>query len=377
MNDARKTDALLRRALGGVEAPGDVLLRQVKASLRKEQDMKTNKTTKRMLTLALAAALVLALSVTAYAVLDAGDWFKEWFSGQTQSELTEGQQTYIESAAVDVGQSVTEDGWTVTLQSAMTDGKHVYMKLDIQPPEGTQMPRNIDMDSVLASTDPALEGELYYAGSQWWPDEASGTDGVCTILVEKDIPAAVQGGQIDYSCPLVLTVENLVADNDPDTELLAAGPWRFEFTVTPPRTEELDLISEPIACKARTETSYYNGEPFDPSMLEPGQMIDSASGLETVTEEVTVTVTSLRLSSMGAVLTYEYEAGTDRPMIDPWGLEVELANGGVADIAGSMDSGADDSANECYMSIDFAAPIDLDEVTAVTFQGHPLTLPEK
>ncbi len=67
MNDARKTDALLRRALGGVEAPDQALLRQVKASLRKEQDMKTNKTTKRMLTLALAAALVLALSVTAYA----------------------------------------------------------------------------------------------------------------------------------------------------------------------------------------------------------------------------------------------------------------------------------------------------------------------
>ncbi len=67
MNDARKTDALLRRALGGVEAPGDALLRQVKASLRKEQDMRTNQNTKRMLTLALAAALVLALSVTAYA----------------------------------------------------------------------------------------------------------------------------------------------------------------------------------------------------------------------------------------------------------------------------------------------------------------------
>ena len=68
MNDARKTDALLRRALGGVEAPDQALLRQVKASLRKEQDMKTNKTTKRVLTLALAAALVLALSVTAWAV---------------------------------------------------------------------------------------------------------------------------------------------------------------------------------------------------------------------------------------------------------------------------------------------------------------------
>lgn len=372
MNDARKTDALLRRALGGVEAPGDVLLRQVKASLRKEQDMKTNKTTKRMLTLALAAALVLALSVTAYAVLDAGDWFKEWFSGQTQSELTEGQQTYIESAAVDVGQSVTEDGWTVTLQSAMTDGKHVYMKLDIQAPEGTQIPRNIDMDSVLASTDPALEGELYDRGGQWWPDEASRTDGVRTTLVERDIPVAVQGGQIDYSCPLVLTVENIAADSDPDSELLAAGPWRFEFTVMPPEQKEMELVTEPFTTKGRIVTYYYHGEPFDSSMLEPGQMIDSASGLETVTEEVTVTVTSLRLSSMGAVLTYEYEEGTDRPMIDPWGLEVELANGGVADIAGSADS-----VDECYMTMDFAVPIDLDEVTAVTFQGHALTLPEK
>ncbi len=68
MTDRDKTDALLRRALGGVEAPSETLLRQVKASLGKEQDMKTNRTTKRIITLALAAALVLALGATAYAV---------------------------------------------------------------------------------------------------------------------------------------------------------------------------------------------------------------------------------------------------------------------------------------------------------------------
>ncbi len=87
MIDEKKTDAMLRRALGGVEAPDPVLLRQVKASLGKEQDMKTNHTTRRIITLALAAALVLALSITAYAAYMASiqDYVAEPSAAETEA----------------------------------------------------------------------------------------------------------------------------------------------------------------------------------------------------------------------------------------------------------------------------------------------------
>ena len=66
------TDVLLRRALAPA-SPDPALLGRVKAVMRKEQDMRTSRYTKRIVTLALAAALVLALGVTAYAALDGAE----------------------------------------------------------------------------------------------------------------------------------------------------------------------------------------------------------------------------------------------------------------------------------------------------------------
>ena len=122
MNKHCDTDVLLRRALA-VEKPDPALLGRVKASMRKERDMRTSIHTKRIITLALAAALLLALGVTAWAVLDPGEWFKYYFS--LGGELTEGQQEYIDSAAVGIGQSASADGWTVTLESSKTKTEHV------------------------------------------------------------------------------------------------------------------------------------------------------------------------------------------------------------------------------------------------------------
>ncbi len=371
MSSFYDTDELLRRALAP-ESPDPALLGRVKASMRKEQDMRTTIRTKRIVTLALAAALLLALGVTAYAALDAGDWFASWFADQTQQELTEGQKAYITQAAAGVGQSVTADGWTVTLDSAMTDGKYCYMKLDIQAPEGTEGALNPFPGGTLVSTDPDAPEDIFSGGGRGTPLDVKG-EGSWQFVLEKSIPTDMEG-EVDWSYPLTLTLNELVR-GDTEHTLLSRGPWQFQFTLTPPERQEAELAAEPFTATGILRKEYYNGEPFDFSMLEPGQMVDSASGLEVVEEKVDVTVTSLKLTAMGAVITYEYE-GEKAPTLDPWQLEITLSDGSAVEISGCRDAqGA--APDQVLTDIEFTEPIDLGEVTAASFQGHALALPEK
>ena len=362
------TDVLLRRALAPA-SPDPALLGRVKAVMRKEQDMRTGKYTKRIVTLALAAALVLALGVTAYAALDGAEWFKSWFASAGQSELTEGQIAYIDQAAAGIGQSVTAGGWTVTLDAAMTDGQYCYMKLDIQAPEGTGSVLPFP-DGTLVSADPDAPDDLFSGGGSSTPLD-NGTDGVYSFLLEKCVPLELLAQGPDWSYPLTLTLTEL-RDGRDENALLSQGPWTFQFTVTPPEQKEVELVTEPFTAKGEVDYYYYKGLPLDQAELEPGTMLDAHTGLTIETEEVAVTVTSLKLSPMGAVCTYEFQPREKQTVVDPWDLEVAYA-GGTAVISGTSNHWPEEDV--CVMSIEFAAPIDLDEVTAVTFQGHELTVP--
>ncbi len=370
------TEALLRRALAP-EALDPALLRRVKASMRKEQDMRTNKYTKRIVTLALAAALLLALGATAYAALDGAEWFKRWFAAASQTELTEGQIGYIDRAAVGVGQSVTAGGWTVTLDSAMTDGERVFMNLTAQPEDEETKVVNTILRGQLTSADPAAPEDLFTGGGM---NQFDRTDETLSQIMETSVNSQYLDRDIDFSYPLTLTVDCLTNGYDGE-ETYIEGPWVFAFTVTPGEDGVMELVTEPFTAKARFAHEYLNGEPFDRSTLEPGTMIDSADGLEVKYEDVDVTVTSLKLSSMGAVCTYVYEgeyAQGEGPESGPdigWDLDIELAGGsGRAEIVAS--GGGREEAQQAHVTrYEFGAPIDLDEVTAVTFQGHELTVP--
>ena len=349
------------------------------ASGERSADMSKRKHIKRMAVLALAAALVLALGVTAYAALDGAEWFKSWFATASQTELTEGQKEYIDRAAADVGQSVTANGWTVTLDAAMTDGERVFMDLTARPEDGETEMRTPTLTGRLTSGDPDVPEDLFTGAGMSTFDQ---TDEMLTQVMEATVNSKYLDRDIDFSYPLTLTVDYLTNGYDGE-ETYIEGPWVFQFTLTPGENGEIELVTEPFTAKARFAHDYLNGEPFDRTTMKPGMMIDSADGFEVRYEDVDVTVTSLKLNSMGAVCTFVYEgeyAEGEGPESGPdigQDLQVELAGGsGRAEIVGSG-GGWREELQAHVDHYEFAAPIDLDEVTAVTFQGHELALPEK
>ncbi len=309
-------------------------------------DMKTNnRHIRRAAVIALAAALILALGATAYAALDGAEWFKSWFSDQVGEELTEGQKTYIEGAAAGIGQSVTADGWTVTLDSAISDGRYFYLKLSIRPSDGSGADEVPVLRGELTSADPDAPEDLFSGGAQ---NMVLGEEnGVITQLLGVSVLPSLRGHDMDLSYPLTLTLDSEGEDAP------GGAPWIFTFTLSPAQTDQWELVTEPLTAA--------------------GTIIKDKYGVDR--EEADVTVTSVKLSSMGAVLAYRYE-GEVVPNVSEQDLRVETANSGAAKITRCYGDW-DEKAHILLLDLQFAAPIDLDEVTAVTFQGHELALPEK
>ncbi|MEA4931995.1 MAG: DUF4179 domain-containing protein, partial [Lawsonibacter sp.] len=76
---------------------------------------------RRLAVILIAAVLLLGLTVSAMAYFGVGEWFKSFFAELSGGELSPRQQQYIDENAVGIGQSVTVDGYTVTVNSAICD----------------------------------------------------------------------------------------------------------------------------------------------------------------------------------------------------------------------------------------------------------------
>ena len=72
------------------------------------------------ITMAVLCVAMLGVGGVLAATLDLGDLFWSIFSIQQGSSLSENQATYIEEHLADIGESVTADGYTVTVKGALS-----------------------------------------------------------------------------------------------------------------------------------------------------------------------------------------------------------------------------------------------------------------
>ena len=192
--------------------------------------------------------------------------------------------------------------------------------------------------------------------------------------MKLDVPTGLREREIDFSYPLTLTLDRLESRPYGQGDLLSEGPWDFQFTLTPAPRRERELVAEPFTATGIIETGTIDGVPEDQADQETGTFIDSSNGCAVEEEEVDVTVVSLKLSELGAALAYRYE-GETVPNVYGWDLAVELAGGRRVGMSGGS-SGWDEALQAQVVEVFFDAPIDMGEVTAVSFQGHELTISE-
>ena len=292
----------------------------------------------------MAAAIILALAVSAFAAASGAEWFQAYFAEQNEAGLTAEQLALIEQDSILIDQSQTVDGYTMHVESVMNDGNTVYVKLDLYAPEGVVLPYGEDrLFEKIAYYSENFQPENY----GWRFEEVIDTDKTdnhTEMLLSLDIDAqiAADGG-------ITLELTNLTKTYgtffNQKTETMAEGTWCFDLTFSTHAEDawEHQVITESVPC---TMEKRMTGE------------------------ETEIYITSLMIRPLSIDVVYDYPNGADLESLDWLGMKVIKTDGTKTRLMptdGHFGPVGDKIIG--YASFESLAPIVLDEVAYIEFPG--------
>lgn len=258
---------------------------------------------RRLLMIAAAAAAALLLAGCA---AFAYHWYVTYFSLRREEPLSGDQVAYIQENAQDFSdsQSQTHGGYTVALESAISDGNIAYLTLGITAPE------DVDLTQYLPGEEnPSLVwAELYatpveeegYAQSieTAYCEDGDGKDNtiymVLTIEPNLEQQANLTFGP-DMEWKIVLAD---IAEWGLDVNYLARGTWEFRVTLDFADLKRAELLTAPMVTKG--------------IVCWKGEGAGIFSEAHYTIEDVTIT--SLRLCSLGVIVELEQPQPEDQSL---------------------------------------------------------------
>ena len=226
---------------------------------RDAQEARRRKRLHRLGTTLTAVGVVFCLMVTAgfgYAFAASLGIIQDFlgiFGSQTQ--LTPSQQTYVEEHLAEVGESVTQNGFTLTLKVALTDGTAAYLLVDIAGPEdadieGLALGSVIDFDKLnLADT---KSTPIRSSKATFIPiSDGDGLQNTLSLVIQYHVFPS-PGGEFTLADgkSRILHLENLIYNEKeyPYPErTMAEGVWAFQFAFTKVDDRERELLTSPIS----------------------------------------------------------------------------------------------------------------------------------
>jgi len=233
--------------------------------------------------IAAVLAGILLLAGCAYVVLSEADWFRSYFTFQNKQDLSPGQSSFIEQNTQTLTSSVTVDGYTLTVESAIADSRNAYLKLRLQGPPGTVL----DADSYTSRLRPTADGFDYrsfyrlddpdgFSGGRTWLPVADEdpNDNLFSILYVINQTDNNSQPFFEEGVLYRLHVTDLTADYDEENRhepLTDGGVWDFDIVFESINDDVMELITEPVP---------------------------------TAFETISIEVTSFQLQTMSAFVTY-------------------------------------------------------------------------
>ena len=235
--------------------------------------------------IAAVVAVLLLLAGCGYAVLSGTAWFQAYFARQQEQHLTQGQMELIANSTKEIGGSVTVNGYTVTLESAIAEQKTAYIKLRItgeKPFSG----KSVSLQPRKVPGEDRLERAFFPKGasptdaspfgtSTWVFDDPVGKE--VSVLIRMNQKTSPDAVSFEAGVPYILHLTDLTQWDDGGGTILAEGPWDFEIVFDHLNDGQLELISQPATVSANgaslTLTSFKLGtmgaeaafQPVDPS----------------------------------------------------------------------------------------------------------------
>lgn len=296
---------------------------------------------KPLLAVILAAVMLLLVGCT---VAYAGGMFSRIFARRSDQALTDDQVSYIQQREQMQPQAQTQGGWTVALDASFSDGSTGYLLFSVTAPADVDLvkyhaeyqknsdaphviPGNLGLGPkgsrpvVLASSGFSdHEKNYYWQETCHWEEDGDGRGNTMDFVVElrcqrlyDDRPQLLEapfGGEITFQARFFgfelqwtdlevrKKLENqLTGDGILDGEaaqgliqetMLTEEEWVFDVTFPQEMPQYLELISQPVPVQALVYRSVETDAMFDDIRQTREQ----------------ISLTSLRLTPMGATATY-------------------------------------------------------------------------
>ena len=216
----------------------------------------------------IALALLLVGCTVVYVVTGsswyADRWYRDFFASNASTEnledLTGHQQQIWDRGLVKLDQSVTCNGYTVTLESGISDGYRMLIKYRIDGPEGTQL--NGDRYQLRCSTDMQIPhlGDGDYSlgvyGEEPLQDENSDDGTVYGLFEWLFQPPEGADFSLTDGTQWNITVHEILEENRSAEKnalrTLCQGTWAFQVTFSEDLivTNSTELVEKPIRCAA-------------------------------------------------------------------------------------------------------------------------------
>lgn len=249
-----------KAAFSKVTASGDTYRRVI--NMKPEMEKKPVLPIRKMAGIMLAITLLMMLSITAVAAVTGADWFVDFFRERNDGTLSESQIAYIDLNTVDISQSITHDGYTVSVEYAISDGNALYMKVNLTAPEGVVL----DADDY---------GFVYQNRSQFYPADGSNpARSGSWHMVNEDpadnivyFPMKWQGEGLSIGSKWILDLTDVVEYHELENgsleeNILAKGNFRFEITIEGTGDYEVEMLAEslPYTSKVYESDNEYREE---------------------------------------------------------------------------------------------------------------------
>lgn len=255
---------------------------------------------RRLLVLGLAAAVILLLGMTVYAAVQPevlAAWFPRFFAAQEDSleEITRNQAEIMEKGLVPIGKSQTHNGYTVTLQSGISDSRRAILIFEVTAPEGTILDSDVTSVKSCIDIEVPSPGEGNYAaamrGGFRIPDHDPQDNRL--LIAEEMIVQPPENAPFSLADGAVgkIHIEAILdcSDRENAPAVLAEGPWEFtcEFS------DELVVMQEK-------------------EMLEKPVKMGAQRSLKADNFQTTIKVTSFKLRTLSATCIYQI------PLLGRW-----------------------------------------------------------
>lgn len=236
------------------------------------------------------------------------NWYYEFFSDKDDKvAITDNQTVLLNKGIVTVNQSVSSNGYTIALESAISDGYRSFFKFQVTAPTGSIL----DGDRYVFDCSSRITGKngedlnlTFNAAGDETLEDNNITDNEITILYESTTaPTEESAGIMKHGTVWTISIskisEYLIVDDGAEKrrelEKEIPGEWVFSITF-----DESTLLSDEYECLS-TPIRY----PAERYMREHSY-------------PVTVQLTSFKIRAFGGTLCY------DKPLTGFWeGIELE------------------------------------------------------